>query len=288
MAGCYPQPPRAHRIRTYASMLPVVGGEAKRRRRGLIEGVAGALPDAVFVRTIALVHPMVEREMLRVVSACPPDGAALDVGAWYGPWTRRLSRRVEQVVSFEANPRVAAVLQATAPANAVVHGVAVSDRDAEAVELAISGGRGREGRSSLEPHLGEGFERLTVPARRLDSFDLDRVRLIKIDVEGHELAVLRGGATLLERDHPVLVVELDIRNGDVAPAMELLAERGYRSYVLSDHIWHEVGAERFAERQRAALATGRREGYIASALRRSDDFVNNVVFVHPASGWKPA
>jgi hypothetical protein len=156
------------------------------------------------------------------------------------------------------------------------------------VELAVSGGRGQEGRSSLEPNLGEGFDHVTVPVRRLDSFEFDRVRLIKIDVEGHELAVLRGGEALLERDHPVLVVELDSRNSPVGPPFGLLGEKGYEAFVLLDRRWNEVGADELVERQRAALARGRRDGYIASALRRQDDFVNNVIFVHPDSGWSPA
>jgi hypothetical protein len=36
---------------------------------------------------------------------------------------------------------------------------------------------------------------------------LPTVRLVKIDVEGHELPALRGMRRLLQRDHPVLIVE---------------------------------------------------------------------------------
>jgi FkbM family methyltransferase len=253
----------------------------------LIERIATAVPDSVFVRTIALVHPLVEREMLRVVEACPRDGTAVDVGAWYGPWTRRLSRRVDSVVAFEANPKVAGVLRATAPPNAVVHAVAVSDRDGETLDLAVSGRRGREGRSSVASHLGTYVDRVTVPTRRLDSYGLKDVRILKIDVEGHELAVLRGAQALLDRDHPVLVVELEARHGEVGPAMEMLGSIGYRSFVLSEGSWRQVEPEELARRQRAALEGGRRDGYIASAFRRSDSYVNNVIFVHPESGWRP-
>ena len=253
----------------------------------MIGRIAGVLPDRVFAGLISLVHPRVEPELRRVVGACPRDGVAVDVGAWYGPWTRWLSRRVEQVVAFEANPKVATVLRETAPPNAVVHQVAVSDRDGDTVELAVSGGRGREGRSSVEPRLSVGAERIAVPTRRLDSYDLDGVRLIKIDVEGHELAVLRGARALLERDHPVLVVELDVRHDNVAPVIEFLSGLGYRSSVLSDRGWVETGSEELVGRQQAALASGHRGGYAATALRGWDGYVNNVVFVHAASGWQP-
>lgn len=262
--------------------------EATDIRPTLIGRIAALLPDGVFAKSIAVVHPRVEPEMRRVVAACPRGGVAVDVGAWYGPWTRQMSRRVDKVVAFEANPKVATVLRRTAPANVVVHQVAVSDRDEAAVELSVSGGRGREGRSSVEPHLGVGAERITVPTRRLDSYGLEGVRLIKVDVEGHELPALRGARSLLERDHPVLVVELDVRHDNVAPVIEFLTELGYRSSILSRRGWVETGSEELVDRQQAALASGHRGGYVATALRGWDGYVNNVLFVHAASGWHPA
>jgi FkbM family methyltransferase len=52
----------------------------------------------------------------------------------------------------------------------------------------------------------------TVPATTLDQYfarrGLTRVDVIKIDVQGHELAVLRGGEQLLRRHRPVLLVEI--------------------------------------------------------------------------------
>jgi len=42
---------------------------------------------------------------------------------------------------------------------------------------------------------------------RLDTAITEPVGLIKIDVEGHEVAVLRGATQLIERDRPVLIVE---------------------------------------------------------------------------------
>jgi hypothetical protein len=56
-----------------------------------------------------------------------------------------------------------------------------------------------------------GHEALQVPLRSLDSLvderRLDRLDLIKIDVEGHERQVLDGAAATLDRFRPVLVIE---------------------------------------------------------------------------------
>jgi FkbM family methyltransferase len=45
-------------------------------------------------------------------------------------------------------------------------------------------------------------EGITVPAVRLDDALRDRISLLKLDVEGHELAILRGAAGHLRADHP--------------------------------------------------------------------------------------
>ncbi|MDH4057667.1 MAG: FkbM family methyltransferase [Cyclobacteriaceae bacterium] len=72
---------------------------------------------------------------------------------------------------------------------------------------------------------------------RLDDFppiqDLSKVDLIKIDVEGYELNVLRGGERLLKKFKPLLFIELDDNNlkdqGDSARSLvEFLSTMGYR------------------------------------------------------------
>ena len=50
---------------------------------------------------------------------------------------------------------------------------------------------------------------LTILTLPLDSIPLpQRVRLVKIDAEGHEWAVLKGMSNLLQCDRPVLIVEV--------------------------------------------------------------------------------
>ncbi len=52
----------------------------------------------------------------------------------------------------------------------------------------------------------------------------EHIRLVKIDVEGHEEAVIRGMRDLIERDHPILIVETESPN-----VISNLAAVGYTS-----------------------------------------------------------
>lgn len=77
-----------------------------------------------------------------------------------------------------------------------------------------------------------------VQVKRLDEVEeilfLPEVNLIKIDVEGFELKVLRGGHDLLKRHKPILFIEIDNNNlldqGDSAQSLVSYLELiGYRS-----------------------------------------------------------
>jgi hypothetical protein len=75
-----------------------------------------------------------------------------------------------------------------------------------------------------------GAARASVPALRLDALGLERIDLIKIDVEGMELDVLEGARASIERHHPILTVET-IKT-DFDRLAKLLAELDYQVFQL--------------------------------------------------------
>lgn len=70
----------------------------------------------------------------------------------------------------------------------------------------------------------------TVPVSlvSLDSLGLDRVDFIKIDVEGMELDVLKGAASVIEKNHPVMFIEIIKSDQDQLTAY--LTDRGYKLF----------------------------------------------------------
>ena len=63
-----------------------------------------------------------------------------------------------------------------------------------------------------------------------------RVGLIKVDVEGHELEVLRGALSTIEKDRPSILVEAEDRHrpNAFASVCELLAPFGYTAWYLRE------------------------------------------------------
>jgi FkbM family methyltransferase len=89
-----------------------------------------------------------------------------------------------------------------------------------------------------------------VLAMTVDSLALPSpIRLAKIDVEGHELQVLKGMTGILRRDHPVLIVE-----GQSPEVQALLDEFGYGYQDLPDSpnrvFLHAFDGTRVASAQR--------------------------------------
>ena len=79
--------------------------------------------------------------------------------------------------------------------------------------------------------LGQFTEGEPVPMITLDSLALPQCRLIKVDVEGMEASVLRGGRATIERCRPILYVEND-REEKADELTRLIDQLGYRMY------WH--------------------------------------------------
>ena len=137
---------------------------------------------------------------------------ALDVGANVGHYTKRMAELVGpsgRVIALEPVPDTFSLLAANARlfahANVSLLNIAASDRLAVA-DMQIP--RFASGLSNYyQASLGAGPGGVAVLTLPVDKLSLPTVRLVKIDVEGHELPALRGMRELIQRDHPVLIIE---------------------------------------------------------------------------------
>lgn len=155
-----------------------------------------------------------EQEYWKLDRWVRPGDWVLDIGANIGRYTLRLSSLVGEhgrVIAFEPVPSSFELLSfytASRPtANVTLFNVALSDKSQE---IGVT----------IPPLSSVTFDTKTMAqltaestALRILSFPLDdlklpqRISFVKIDTEGHELRVLHGMKRLIERDHPVFLIE---------------------------------------------------------------------------------
>jgi FkbM family methyltransferase len=165
----------------------------------------------------------------------------VDVGAHLGLYTHAALARQMRVVAVEPHPRLAQNLRRLFAPDVTVLSCALSDRTGRStMYLPTQGGRELDARGALEEAANQGYalHQIEVETITLDALGLRDVAAIKIDVEGHELAVLRGGQQLLRRDRPTLLVEVEERHhpGGSGAVFLFLQEREYQGYFF----WHDA------------------------------------------------
>jgi FkbM family methyltransferase len=180
---------------------------------------------------------------------CRPGDTVVEVGANVGTETIGLADLVGpqgKVYAFEPVPENADQLERTFASAGLtqveVIRAAVSDSNGTACfSLARNEFESGTGHLSLGSGSGEASVReIQVSCVTLDSILTDKrpIRLLASDTEGAELMVLRGGSQILQRDHPVVIVEasepfLRRFGGSLKDLHAELARHGYSVFELA-------------------------------------------------------
>lgn len=200
----------------------------------------------------------------------------IDIGANVGLYTYHFSKKVRYVHAFEPLEKCAKQIINANLRNVTVHPVALSNTSGrQKLMVPMSGGReltalAHFGATDCNENIVE------VDVRKLDDFSFMSVGLIKIDVEGHEWAVIEGGLGLLRNERPILHIEIEqrhLRNEDtVASVVRRIQALGYRGYMLI--LGRPVAAEAFRYEVH-------QEPYIESITKYQwvQGYVNNFLFL---------
>jgi FkbM family methyltransferase len=167
-----------------------------------------------------------------------PGDFVFDIGANVGHYTKALSELVGphgRVVAVEPVPTTFSLLAANIDhfdyKNVTLLNVALSNRF-DQVGMHVPMGFSRI-KNYYRAQITDEAPDVRVLALRLDSLGINRsVRLVKIDAEGHDRAVLEGARDLIERDSPIIIVETDSNVAE--EVFELLSALGYTGKKFAD------------------------------------------------------
>ena len=222
-------------------------------------------------------------ELGAVKKAMADGGIAIDVGANKGSYLYSMARWSKEapVYAFEPQRALADYLRTACKnsglTNARIENLALSDKAGE-LDLYVPGDSTSPG-ASLEPGIADKTDchKQTVKVITLDTYADEKiqapVRVIKIDVEGHELAVIKGALRLIQRDKPLLIIECEDRHlpagQTVASFIWLVESLGY-SATLAMPGKAELPAREFA--------TNRHQKQAGERFWDAKDYYNNFIF----------
>lgn len=209
------------------------------------------IPFADPITFLYLANGVLNRRCVTVLERIlPPGSVVYDIGANYGLFGWQALKLVGpqgRVVFFEPNPAVAECLRANLAANQVQNALLVEKAVSDGVGLVdlLVPPRRQSGLATIETgdEAAQDWRRCAVETTSVDCFRRESglaPALLKLDVEGHELSVLRGAEETLQACHPVIMLEMDILAKDPAgeaakKILALLARHGYDYLYAVSH-----------------------------------------------------
>ena len=156
----------------------------------------------------------------------------IDIGSNVGMWTRELAQKFEQVYCFEPNPNFIECFNKNIhEANVQLFQYGLSNKEHTASLTAFN---------STIITKKEG----NIKCRTLDSFNLNDIDFIKIDVDGFEVEVLLGAENTIKRNNPVINVEMkDRKRPKTCLRIRKILHRLNYNHIKrtrSDEIWLKI------------------------------------------------
>ena len=127
---------------------------------------------------------------------------ALDIGANVGLWSKDLCEKFDRVIAFEPVEKFRECLVKNVPnQNLLIQPFALGEQETT-IEMIVT--PENTGHSHVDQNsFGIG----SIAMYKLDTLDFDRIDYCKIDCEGYELPILKGGEQTFKKHRPIMVVE---------------------------------------------------------------------------------
>jgi FkbM family methyltransferase len=182
-----------------------------------------------------------EPYLAAIVKKYPEQKVVLDIGANIGNHSLYFSHffTYEHLHAFEPQPDNVALLKqnlARFPGKTTVHPIGLSS-ESKIIRLRTQDPQNYGGFITETEHILD----ITMPTKHevqfetLDSFNLNDVTFIKMDVEGHELPILEGARDTIARNKPIISLE----NLHHAAPTQIPRDQHYAFFESIDYILEE-------------------------------------------------
>jgi FkbM family methyltransferase len=216
---------------------------------------------------------------------CQGDADAIDVGANDGSYVHYMRRYSRHVFAFEPMPGLADGLRRKFPRGVTINEIALSDYSGTTeLRMPVVDGVVVTGCSTISTGASAtypDYEGIDVPMDRLDNIYRGHAAILKIDVEGHELSVLRGAIETIRRCQPRVLVELleTLAPNCIEEARTYFERLGYRGYFVHEGELKPIERFSVAEMQNPANLPDLTAPL--QARQRFGRFIYNFIFLPP-------
>lgn len=188
-----------------------------------------------------------EKDLQLIPMLINPGDIVLDIGANYGLYTRFFAQQVGKtgtVHSFEPVPDTFDVLKNNIDKAGLfqvkAHSLAISNKTGSATISVPNYPDGSENYYEATLQHAESGNGILIQTLRLDDWlsSFSELHFIKLDVEGHEPPALEGMKLLIEKYHPIFLIEI---NDDFSPGStgsqvkQMMSDWGYSMYYYENN-----------------------------------------------------
>ena len=177
---------------------------------------------------------------------------SIDVGVYRGVYSYEMSKYSRLVHAFEPNPILFNDIEKNLKKiikNIKFYNCALSDKK-DLVQLKVPIRNNSYNKNNYEEYFQMGkasihnkneideYESFNIKTKQLDSFNFtNKISFIKIDVEGHELEVIKGSEKTIKSNRPTLLVEIEEQYTlkKIGETLRYINSLGYNSFYFRDN-----------------------------------------------------
>lgn len=162
----------------------------------------------------------------------------VDIGGNRGIYAYYLWKLGAKVKIFEPNPKCCTILSSWAKnkVDVELYSVGLSNYEGEAsLHIPVDkDGQEHDALASIEEIDSASSRDEFILVKTLDSYHLEDIDMIKIDVEGHEYNVIEGAIQTISKSKPALLIEIEQRHSarPIIKVFEKILSLGYSGFFL--------------------------------------------------------